>query len=177
MGTTWRIRLVHRNRNGTLQMPYVIHHKDKIIDNIRHSLVFPKTIQHATDVLQGWNFSCRTGFNLRTSESSTSNPTIQTRKWKKVGIEDPIRNIYKSKPPSSTSEGASQGSIPRETPTGDPRKNPNGNCIPIKDIYQLRTFEGAYCGEIHRGTPTSEPSKKRLKISTKQKFGSYTKKK
>ena len=32
-------------------------------ENIRHSIVFPKTIQRATDVFHRCNYSCRTGFN------------------------------------------------------------------------------------------------------------------
>ena len=51
---------------------------------------------------------------------------------------------------SSTSEGASKGVIPRNTPEDEPRNNPNENFIPIKSINQFRISEGAYCGRIPR---------------------------
>ena len=96
--------------------------------------------------------------NHRT-ESSTKNPTSQTRKLTQGGIEDPSENNYKSKPPSSTSEGVSQGGISRETPKGEPIMTSNENCIPIKAIHQCRTSEGEYCRCIPIVTPTSAPIK------------------
>ena len=68
-----------------------------------------------------------------------------------------LTEIQKRNPPSSNSNGSNQGGIPRETPRGEPRKNPNEKCIPIKAIDQCRTSEGAYRGVISRWTPTNAP--------------------
>ena len=74
------------------------------------------------------NFSCRTRFDLWTTEYSIKNHTSQTSKWEKGGIEDPSGNIQKIHPPISTSEGASQWGSPRKTQRGEPRKT-GGNII------------------------------------------------
>ena len=39
MGAKWRRHLVHRNRNGTLQVSQGIHPQDKSGENIRHSRI------------------------------------------------------------------------------------------------------------------------------------------
>ena len=68
--------------------------------------------------------------------TSPASPLVKLGNWAQVGIEDPIRNIQKNQPPSSTSKGVSQGGSPRETQRGEPRKRPNEKCIPIKTINQ-----------------------------------------
>ena len=42
MGAPWKRRLVHRNRNGTVQVSLSIHPQDKSGENVRHSRFFPK---------------------------------------------------------------------------------------------------------------------------------------
>ena len=42
MGATWRIRLVHRISNETLQVSQSMHPQDNSGKNIRHSRFFPK---------------------------------------------------------------------------------------------------------------------------------------
>ena len=53
--------------------------------------------------------------------------------------EDPSRYIQKSKPPRSTSEGASQGGRTKETARNELGRNPNEKDTIIKSIHQCRT--------------------------------------
>ena len=55
----------------------------------------------------------------------------QFLKCTQLGIDIPGRYLWKINILSRTSEGDNQGGIPRETPTGEPRKSP------IKQPYQV----------------------------------------
>ena len=57
------------------------------------------------------------------------------REWKQGIIEYPSRYIQKSKPPSNTSEGASQGGRPKETPIIEKGSNPNEKDATIISIH------------------------------------------
>ena len=125
---------------------------------------FLQSIQNAKIFLNRCNNSCRTGFNSCTTESRTINSTIQNRKLTQGSVEITSGNIHKSNSPRSTSEGASQRGIPRKTPTGELRKNPNEKCIPIKSIHQYRTSEGSYRGIIPKVNPKIALSQKTINI-------------
>ena len=140
MGATWKRRKVHRTSNGTLQVLQSIHLHNKSRTNIRHSRTPPQNMSYATDGFHGCNLSCRTRYNLCTIESITCNPFSKIRLWTQVSIEDPSRYIQKSKPTSITSEGASQGGRPKETPRSEPGRNPNEECTTIKSNHKCRTF-------------------------------------
>ena len=104
-------------------------------------------------------------FNWCTTRSRTYQTTSNTTKFKQISIEIPIRYIWKRNLPSSTSEGASLWGIPRETPTGEPRRKINLKFIPIKaTIHWFRTSESAYSWYIPRVTSKVEPGKNPIKI-------------
>ena len=136
----------------------------------------PQKNQYSTDVFHRWNLSWRTGFNICTKESSIINPSRKIWKCTKGIIEDPSRNIKKSKPPSSNFEGASQGGRPKENPRSEQGRNPDKKCTAIKAINQLRNSEGTYCRCTPRWTRTSEPIKNpEFSVNQKTRFNSYTK--
>ena len=124
MGATWIIWLLYSTRNVTLQVSQSIHTQDKSGDNIRDSRTPPPQIC-SIDVFHGCNLSCCTRSNICTTESRTCNPFSKIREWTQRSIEDPSINIQKSKPPSSTSEGASQEGRTKENPRSEPGSNRN----------------------------------------------------
>ena len=105
--------MVHRTIHGTPHMPLGINPQNKNGMNLRHSR-FPPKNQHTKNFLRRCNNSCRTGFNSCTKYSSTYKPTNYTRKCRKISVEIHSGAIWKSNLPSSTSEGACQGGIPRK---------------------------------------------------------------
>ena len=134
----------------------------KRAERISDTVEFTATIQHANNVFHRVNNSLQTEFNLCATEYSTSKINSKIRKSTQGSIDIPSKNIQNSNPPSSTYEGASQGGVPRKTPTGEARKKSNEKCTPIESIRQQRTSEVADHGYITRGTPTSAPSKKNV---------------
>ena len=125
--------------------------------NIRHSRVLPKTIKHATNVLQRCNNSCRTRFNFFSQNQAPVILLVKLGNAHKEELRSLAKIFRKSTPLSSTSEGTSKGSTPIKTPTVKPRNKPNKKYTPIKSIHQCITYEGAYLGGIPRGTPASAP--------------------
>ena len=126
MGSTW-------NPDGTLDQPW------KTVDsmrytypkqerkNIRHNGFTPPKIQQAKTFFHRCNHSCRTLFNSCTTKSIACQPPSHTRKFPQGSIDIPSRYIWKRNLPSSIYEGDSQGGIPRETPTGEPRRKNNNS--------------------------------------------------
>ena len=155
MGTAWRTRLVHRTSHGALYISYGIHPKNKSGTYIGYSRALTQKIYHSKYFINRFFHLCHTRFNSCAVKPSTFQPTSHTMKCTKLSIEIPRGGIWKRNLPRSTSKGASQGGIPRKTPTGETRRNPNKKFIPIKaTIHQCRTSEVSYRGDILRGTPT-----------------------
>ena len=106
-----------------LDMEYYVYHKayiaqNKSVTNLRHIGVSPPRNQHAKNVFHICKNSCRTVFNSCTTKSSTCQTSTITRKLSKSTFEIFSRYIWRSYLTNSTSEGANQGVIPRDTPTG-----------------------------------------------------------
>ena len=87
-------------------------------------------------------------------------PLVKLGNPHKEALRSLVEIFTTSTPPAVPLRVTTRGGVPRKTPKGEPRYNPNEKFIPIKYIHQCITSEGDHNGGIHRGTPTSAPSKK-----------------